>query len=319
MKNKFVAMAIIIIISITVAYLTVHVKRTKGPRLGAKGASKVTAKEILQHLDKYMDETLTLVNPNRPLADTRMTVFRSGKNWAIFIELVGTGKEIDAEIEIFAFGNCIEQQGLIETRTLFTVPEDAPLVNQEGIWIGDRAKFSVIIKGKRFDFTPTKEDYLEAGIVFPDDRTGPDSLRPIDLIRFLCHHLNHPFFVSEDYLRYLLDKLSVKKAEWYSLGQEMSLFYQTKEWEHPDLPAEKPSQMKYFRVLARAIEKGDVSELTRLDPSTFNTDWRKVQAELDEFMELQKHIVGVVRDWKEVELYFLPEYFKKLKKQKRKR
>ena len=248
------------------------------------GESQMKAKEILEHLDEHMGIELTLVNPNSQLADTRMTVFRSDKNWVIFFELVGTIKEIFEGVEIYAFGNCIEQQGFIETRSLFSVPEDVPLFDEEGIWIGDRSHFSVIIKGKRYDFKPTKEDYLAAGITFPDDRTGPDSLRPIDLIRFLCHHLNHPFFVSEDYLRYLLDKLAVeaiKKRNWFSLGQEMSLFFQTREWQHPDIAlGEKPSQMKYFQVLAEAIEKGDISELIKLDPKIFNTDWRQIEFEL---------------------------------------
>ncbi|MEZ8218774.1 hypothetical protein B0813_002311 [Candidatus Fervidibacteria bacterium JGI MDM2 SSWTFF-3-K9] len=262
------------------------------------GESRMKAKEILKHLDEHMGDELTLVNPNRQLADTRMTVFRSNKNWVIFFELVGTIKEIFEGVEIYAYGNCIGQQGFIETRSLFSVPEDAPLFDEEGIWIGDRSHFSVIIKGKRYDFKPTKEDYLAAGITFPDDRTGPNSLRPIDLIRFLCHHLNHPFFVSEDYLRYLLDKLAVeaiKKRDWCSLGQEMSLFFQTREWQHPDLALEeKPSQMEYFQVLARAIERGDPSELKKLDPSTFNTDWRKVEVELKKDEEETK---GVILWW----------------------
>jgi hypothetical protein len=259
------------------------------------GESQMKAKEILEHLDEHMGIELTLVNPNFQLADTRMTVFRSDKNWVIFFELVGTIKEIFEGVEIYAFGNCIEQQGFIETRSLFSVPEDVPLFDEEGIWIGDRSHFSVIIKGKRYDFKPTKEDYLAAGITFPDDRTGPDSLRPIDLIRFLCHHLNHPFFVSEDYLRYLLDKLAVeaiKKRNWFSLGQEMSLFFQTREWQHPDIAlGEKPSQMKYFQVLAEAIEKGDISELIKLDPKIFNTDWRQIEFELKKWDEETKDII----------------------------
>ncbi|MFA0761863.1 MAG: hypothetical protein HZLCBSQH_001973 [Candidatus Fervidibacterota bacterium] len=266
------------------------------------------AKEILKHLDENMDIDLDLANPNFDLADTRMTVFRSEKNWVIFIELVEATVGAYEGVSIYAFGNCIGQQGFIEQRSLFSTPEDAPLTDKDGIWIGDRSQFSVIIRGKRYDFKPTKEDYLAAGITFPDDRIGPDSLCPIDLIRFLCHHLNHPFFVSEDYLRYLLDKLAVeaiKKRDWCSLGHEMSLFFQTREWQHPDIAlGEKPSQMKYFRVLAKAIEKGDISELTKLDPSIFNTDWRQVEAKIKELKE-QTQIIAI--EWisdKEIAIFF---------------
>jgi len=272
----------------------------------SRRGNEMKAKEILKHLDENMD--IDLANPNFDLADTRMTVFRSEKNWVIFIELVEATVGAYEGVSIYAFGNCIGQQGFIEQRSLFSTPEDAPLTDKDGIWIGDRSQFSVIIRGKRYDFKPTKEDYLAAGITFPDDRAGPDSLCPIDLIRFLCHHLNHPFFVSEDYLRYLLDKLAVeaiKKRDWCSLGHEMSLFFQTREWQHPDIAlGEKPSQMKYFRVLAKAIEKGDISELTKLDPSIFNTDWRQVEAKIKELKE-QTQIIAI--EWisdKEIAIFF---------------
>lgn len=304
---RLVAVVIVVMMLVMVSVYAGRLGDLKHPKehleeLG--GESRMKAKEILRHLDEHMD--IELINPNFQLADTRMTVFRSDENWVIFIELVGTTKEAYEGVSIYAFGNCIGQQGFIETRSLFSAPKDAPLSDKEGIWIGDRSHFSVIIKGKRYDFKPTKEDYLAAGITFPDDRIGPGSLRPIELIRFLCYHLNHPFFVSEDYLRYLLDRLAVeaiKKRDWYSLGQEMSLFFQTREWQHPDLAlGEKPSQIKYFQVLARAIEKGDPSGLKKLDPSTFNTDWRKVEAELKKFEEETKDIIlwGWVGDWKKM-------------------
>ena len=301
MRKKVLAWSIAIIVCVIMLIIGgVYTKHLRGSKCKEKyleesrRGNEMKAKEILKHLDENMD--IDLANPNFDLADTRMTVFRSEKNWVIFIELVGATVGAYEGVSIYAFGNCIGQQGFIEQRSLFSTPEDAPLTDKDGIWIGDRSQFSVIIRGKRYDFKPTKEDYLAAGITFPDDRAGPDSLRPIDLIRFLCHHLNHPFFVSEDYLRYLLDKLAVeaiKKRDWCSLGHEMSLFFQTREWQHPDIAlGEKPSQMKYFRVLAKAIEKGDISELTKLDPSIFNTDWRQVEAKIKELKE-QTQIIAI--------------------------
>lgn len=294
MRKKVLAWSIAIIVCVIMLIIGgVYTKHLRGSKCKEKyleesrRGNEMKAKEILKHLDENMD--IDLANPNFDLADTRMTVFRSEKNWVIFIELVEATVGAYGGVSIYAFGNCIGQQGFIEQRSLFSTPEDAPLTDKDGIWIGDRSQFSVIIRGKRYDFKPTKEDYLAAGITFPDDRIGPDSLCPIDLIRFLCYHLNHPFFVSEDYLRYLLDKLAVeaiKKRDWCSLGHEMSLFFQTREWQHPDIAlGEKPSQMKYFRVLAKAIEKGDISELTKLDPSIFNTDWRQVESKIKELKE----------------------------------
>ena len=57
---------------------------------------------------------IDLANPNFDLADTRMTVFRSEKNWVIINELVGATVGAYEGVSINAFGNCIGQQGFIE-------------------------------------------------------------------------------------------------------------------------------------------------------------------------------------------------------------
>jgi len=104
--------------------------------------SWMKAKEILKHLDEHMGIELTLVNPNHQLADTRMTVFRSEK-------LVGTVKEIFEGVEIYAYGNCIEQQGFIETRSLFFIPEDVPL--EEGY--GSETEVASQLSSKEINMT----------------------------------------------------------------------------------------------------------------------------------------------------------------------
>ena len=163
---------------------------------------------------------------------------------------------------------------------LFAAPEDKPLTGEDPYWIADKANFSVIIKGRRYDFCPTDDDYRDAGIIL--EGSGPGSLPLSALLRFLCHHLDHPFFACEDYLRHLLNTYGIVKKIDYYIGHKMQLFLQTRQWQHVSFEVEKPSQLRYFQVLAKAIETGDLSLLKQIDPSTFNTDWRKVEAKLIE-------------------------------------
>lgn len=58
-------------------------------------------------------------------------------------------------------------------------------------------------------FSPTEDDYRAAGLIL--EGSGPGSLPLSALLRFLCHHLNHPFFACEDYLRYLLNNYDARK------------------------------------------------------------------------------------------------------------
>lgn len=184
-------------------------------------------------------------------ADTRLSVFRSGRGyWAIVFEFVGNHVTCaDSANYIYIFESCLQKQGDVGAeyyRYLFTVPEDMPL--ETDVWIADKARFAILINGKRYDFAPTEYEYHAASMIL--EGGDPGSLPLSALLRFLCHHLNHQFFSSEDYLRYLLDQFADKEVirssqgyyypPGYSLGHEMTLFFQTREWQHI-CSGEKPS------------------------------------------------------------------------------
>lgn len=231
------------------------------------------AEEILRHLDTYMDESINLLNMNYDLADTRMTIFRSDEDWVIFFEFIMVHSYCDeAGVYLYGYGNCLNKQGWL--------PYSRSLLDRlEPFGAFNRRRFSVFIKGKKYDFTPTDEDYSAAGIVFTEDGFDLDLCQ---LVLFLCYHLNHPFFSSEDFLRYVMEECGASH-------HKMALFFQTLEWQHPDIPDTPPSKVEYFRILAQAIETGDLSALLKIDRSTFNTDWRKVEAE-------KKKILGFNED-----------------------
>ena len=242
------------------------------------------AEDILKQLDEYIDngDFPTLDNANFGWADTRLSVFRSNEYWVLFFEFVGCDITwTTCGVYLWAFGNCLTKQGLLPeyTRSIFAIPQDMK-VEKEGypIGYGKRKRISVFINGQYYDFS-LKEIHHVVRITFDENAYITNEYPPVQLlqlIRFLCYRLNHPFFASEDFLRFIIDKLSSKPIEDFCfISHKMILFFQTLTWEHPLTINMKVSNIKFFQILAQAIEEGDNSKLLQIDSSTFNTDWRK--------------------------------------------
>jgi hypothetical protein len=254
------------------------------------------AAEILGDIDACQGALPFLANDGRMhLADTRLTVFRSEQDWAIFVEIPHycEGSEDFHNWVGSAGTGLIEDDGTwsdeVNGRPLLEAAQieeaqDAPLwkygVGNEPwkTWVADRSGFSIIFKGERRDFTPTEADYAAAGITFSDQQTGPGSIEPGYLLRFLCHHLNHPFFVSEEELRASLHS-----------SPDLKLFIQTLHWQHPvflmDSWREDPFfeehhivRLPGFQILSRAIASGDLTEWNSQDPAAFTTYWKNLEA-----------------------------------------
>lgn len=249
------------------------------------------AQTILEHLDGCQSIFPFLANDGRMhLADTRLTVFRSPKKWAAFVEIP---HYCEGSVEFLNWiggaGNCLidgycTRAEEFSMEPLFGEVEDAPLwkYSEDGEyreeWLGDRAGFSVLVKGERHDFSPRNRDYAAAGIAFDEERTGPDSIEPGCLLRFLCHHLNHPFFTSETELRSLLHD-----------SPELEIFIQTRHWHHPEFLMDSWREdeeitehhirnIPCFQILSRAIASGDLTEWNNQDTTPFNTHWERLEA-----------------------------------------
>lgn len=239
---------------------------------------KMQAAEVLRHLDEWMSlerEPVLLDHINQELADARLSVFRSEQHWVLVIETVVWFEPAGLLFvrDIYAYGNCLKTQGIVDWHTLFDAPE-LPLFKlpdkEEYDYVADPWHFSIVWQGQLFTFEPTPEDYAAAGITFEDNRFEAGKLEPPQLLRFLCRHWNHPFFASEAELRALIDEISLPTKP--PLSHSLQLLLQTRHWQHPDLGEEElPSQVESFQVLARVIETGDLSEWWQLDPTKFNT------------------------------------------------
>ena len=204
-------------------------------------------------------------------ADQRMSVFRSEQHWVVLFEQVCYSVGEDAFTgALWGYGDCLSPEstdrfhGEGPSRPFELCAETTFIDPECQSWRHDRARFCIWRNGKRQCFSPTAQEYAAAGIVFESPKTGPGSLAPEQLLQYLHHHLDHPFFASEDYLRRWIDRnteYSVIPYPQASVSHTLSLLLQTRHWHHPD-PAisECPSQLESFHLLARAIVTGDLTE-----------------------------------------------------------
>jgi len=237
--------------------------------------------DILEHLARSMDLNEVFAPPtmgvegNFAFADARLSVFRSSDYWVTAFELV-QHYDLYFSTCFYLFGNCLRDEPVPSQyiRPCVASLEGETVISEiDGWWAVDRSKFSLRFKGEALHFSPTLDEYLAAGIEFDNDQLGPGSLKPIQLLRFLCHRLNHPFFASNDYLRFLMDMLRLNHNQY--LSSQMTLLLQTNEWQHPDIiNGEDARGLPYFQALSRAISTSDLTELNQVNPALFNTHWK---------------------------------------------
>ena len=237
------------------------------------------ATEILAYLDNNFSAksiyTFASIEGNGfDLADARMTVFRDTLRWVLIFEFVDcnaiTG---DCSNRLSIYGNEIGRIGFVSdySRVLFEYPDDVLLQEEDsGEWILSKSKVSVLINGQHLTFTPSPEDYAEANIYFTGSGERSNYISPTQILRYLCHKLNHPFFVSEDYLRYVIDACRQDSSR--SLAHTLALFIQTNNWTHP-LIDQFPSNIETFRLLAFALETGNLTEWQSQKKDRFNMFW----------------------------------------------
>lgn len=214
------------------------------------------AEKTLETLDRYAEDFdfPVLDNYNFDLAQSRISVFREEDKWLIVFEVVGVDANLEISNNFYVYSNSMRQQGFFSC-----FDEILTLVNEE-YWYDDEDHFLVdpfhmelLLKGERITLTPTVEEYKRLGI-------ETDSFHPTKLIRFLTSKYKEKFWVNPS------DILDETNAEF-----KPNLFYQTEEWEHPDISEDqKPSESIFFQSLAKAIELNNVNLIT---VGKVNNDW----------------------------------------------
>lgn len=221
-------------------------------------------KQILEDLDKHAAEFNFPVLDNAYLefAVARLTAFRSIQDWLVTFEIVGfSTRQIEFVNDIYAYGSCIEKQGLIGEEIPISALPDHPLFDPEtNACIADWNRWSINIGGEKKVFTPSRQEYADAGI-FINREPGQGSLSEIELLRFLVHRLGPRPFLLKD--RDLL--LHFPRCN------NLEKFIQTTQWQHPDVARqEKPSDSISIRSLIEALGQQNPSLFQR---GSANTDW----------------------------------------------
>lgn len=225
----------------------------------------MNTRQILEDLDKHAAEFNfpVLDNAYVEFAAARLSVFRDAKDWLISFEVLGfSTREIAFVDDLYAYGSCVEREGFVDEETLLTSLPEQPLFDAEtNECIADWSRWSVRVGSEKMSFSPTREEYAEAGIVI-DREPGQGSLSEIELLRFLIHRLGETrFFLSDEALLNHFPKC-----------KDLEKFVQTTQWQHPDVAGEeKPSKNASLRSLVQALSQRKPSLFEQGRP---NTDWR---------------------------------------------
>jgi hypothetical protein len=221
--------------------------------------------QILEDLDKHATEFNfpVLDNAYVEFAVARLSAFHGAKDWLIIFEVLGfSTREIAFVDDLYAYGSCVEKEGIVgEENPLMSLAEQPLFDAETNECIADWSRWSVGVGGEKMFFSPTREQYAEAGIVIDRD-PGPRSLSEIELLRFLVHRLGEMrFFLSDEALLNHFPKC-----------RHLGKFVQTTRWQHPDVAdEEKPSKNTSIRSLVEALSKRNPSFF---EPGRPNTHWR---------------------------------------------
>lgn len=211
------------------------------------------ADQILQKLDDYAEDFNfpVLDNYNFDLAQSRLSVFRNEMDWLIIFEIIGVNPNQDIANYLYAYGNALEEQGIIiGLDDIVTLPDEEEWFDDEDKCLINPFHLKLMVNGEILNVKPKKEEYMQLGIHI-------EPFNPTKLVRYLSSRYKEKLWLDTEEL---LKELKVNSA--------LDLFYQTEEWEHPD--EEKPSENRFFQSLSKAIESEDTS-LIQLNES--NTHW----------------------------------------------
>jgi hypothetical protein len=220
-----------------------------------------TASQILRQLDRSARafEFPVLDNAEFRLADVRLTAFRSPSEWLIVFEEIALLVEQTFVNTVSAYGNKIVRPGAqLSIDTLITPASGHPLWDDEGNFRPNLREFTIAIDGQPRHFTPSREDYVRAGIGAAAG--DPDAAK---MLRLLTVLVPGELFVSD---ARLLDLCGRADAS-------LRRFLQLDDWHHPDVADEElPSDSICLRNLAEALAEDDADSYA-CPEEQFNTHW----------------------------------------------
>lgn len=219
----------------------------------------------LADLDKHASEFNfpVLDNAYMEMAAARMTAFRGGDQWVIAFEVLGYSTNEGAFVnDLYAFGSSLGKEGFISSTSVMSQSPNDPMIDPlTEAWIADWEKWSIVVKGRAYQFCPSHDEYKSQGLEVASTG-GPGSLAENQVMRF---------FISKETARELFMEEPDLRRE-LNLSSEMTIFVQTEDWQHPDVAGEeKPSENISIRSLLMALNHNSPGDFSRGRP---NTNWK---------------------------------------------
>lgn len=187
------------------------------------------------------------------LAATRLTLFRSSRDWALVIEVFGFSPRSGIpHTSITTFGSHPHEDE--DTRFIHPI--------EPGDWQDDACDelvvpsidASVTLRSERIPL-PTRADYADVGIRLD----SAEQVEVFELCRYLAERHRPLVLATADELR-------------LSVMPQMAQLLQLDAWHHPNVAdGERPSGSETFRQLARVLETGDVAHYRPTHPP--NIHW----------------------------------------------
>jgi hypothetical protein len=224
-------------------------------------------RQILEDLDKHASEFNFPVLDNAfvEFAATRLSAFQGVNDWLIIFEVLGfSTKEVEFVDDIYAYGSCVEREGIIGEEVPFaSVPQHPIFDSETNECVADWSHWTIRMGKEEISFSPTRKEYAEAGITMDRD-PGLGSLKEIELLRFLVHYLGETRLFMND--EALLNRFPKCK--------NLRKFVQTTQWQHPKIAEEeKPSENISIRSLIEALSQRDPLLFNQGRPNTHWTFW----------------------------------------------
>ena len=233
-----------------------------------------TSEKILGILDACAEEFTfpALDNGYVYLASTRMSVYRSERDWAIVIEVFGfSPRSGDPDIQIYTFSSKLHgrnpssnyvsedaYKGYLENNPYNESRFIYPIDNSD--WIDEEEQESLnlngtcLLRGNEISFPPIS-GYEKSGVELEEDNP-----LTFEFCRFLAENYRESVLCTQEELR-------------VSVSPSMELLLQLDDWEHPDISdGALPSSSEDFKNIANALEKGSFESFKASGKN--NTHWR---------------------------------------------
>ncbi|MCB0212427.1 MAG: hypothetical protein KDJ52_24000 [Anaerolineae bacterium] len=227
--------------------------------------SSFTSEEILQQLDKCAaDFTFPMLDNGYVYpADTRLSLYRDEKRWAMIIEVLGFTPRASGinglQNCLHCFGNCLERKpGTNNEDFLYPIIDgpSGPLFDEAFGEVVNEQVSDFHIRDSVVKIPKDRKLFQQKGIILEK----PPSILAFEFLRVLIPEYRDSLLANEAELR---DRIPPK----------LPLILRLDEWYHPDLAEnEQPSQNSTFKTLAEVLVTGKPALYRPFESP--NTHWK---------------------------------------------